>query len=214
MPNIETRYTLARYTPQAAVSIATRAKEPAAPKVITGYGAVFYNAADPGTEYTMWSDFVERVMPGCFDRSIREDDVRSFFNHDENQILGRNQAGTLALSIDPTGLRYDVEPPDTELGRSVFEAVRRRDVSGSSFMFAEGDVVWRQIGDLVIRELNEVQLWEVGPVVFPAYPSSTSEVRSAMVAEAKRHGIHLDRPQNTVGVRRRLLELRARQAGL
>ena len=72
------------------------------PPVITGYGAVFYDPNDPGTEFRIWDDMVERIMPGAFDRAIREDDVRSFFNHDENIILGRNRSApaTLALSVE------------------------------------------------------------------------------------------------------------------
>ena len=54
------------------------------PCVISGYGAVFYREGHTGTEYRLWDDVVERVMPGAFDRAIREDDVRSLFNHDSN----------------------------------------------------------------------------------------------------------------------------------
>ena len=98
---------------------------------IVGYGAVFFREGDPGTEYQLWSDTYERIMPGAFDRAIREDDCRSFFNHDPNLILGRSTAGTLLLSIDNVGLKYEVEPPDSEPARHVLESVRRGDVSGS-----------------------------------------------------------------------------------
>lgn len=206
----ETRYTPASYTPK----IEARAKEDHEPAKIVGYGAVYYAADDPGTEYKIWDDFVERIMPGCFDRAVREDDPRSFFNHDENIILGRKSAGTLNLAVDDVGLRYEITPPDTEAGRGVVEAVRRRDVTGSSFMFMPRDVSWREIEGLVIRELRDVELWEVGPVVFPAYPSTTSELRSRLVAEARKHGITLDATPRTVNVRRRLLQLRARTMNL
>lgn len=159
-----------------------RAKE-SDPARIVGYGAVFYRAGDAGTEYWLWDDIVERIMPGAFDRAIREDDVRSFFNHDANIVLGRNKAGTLDLSIDAVGLRYDIKTPDTQLVRDqVLGPISRGDVSGSSFMFCATKTAWIEEkreggGTLYIREVQECQLYEVGPVVFPAYEGATSGTR-------------------------------------
>lgn len=161
------------------------------PKTISGYGAVFYNASDPGTEYQLWTDYYERIMPGCFDRAIREDDVRSMFNHDSNQLLGRRAFtpnDTLALSVDATGLRYDVTIDMTDpTHQSLVPKLRSGKVDGASFMFVVTDRVWREEtrgeGDakrtVSIVEITGVQLWEVGPVVFPAYEAATSEARTA-----------------------------------
>jgi len=158
------------------------------PSIVAGYGAVFYNADDPGTEYWLWDDVVERIKPGAFDRALQEaDDVRSFFNHDANLILGRASAGTLDLAVDGTGLRYVVEPPDTAVARHVLESVERGDTSGSSFMFVPTSTAWREEereGKTVyIREIESVRLFEVGPVVFPAYESASSEARSSIAAD-------------------------------
>lgn len=155
------------------------------PSIVAGYGAVFYNADDPGTEYWLWDDVVERILPGAFDRALQEaDDVRSFFNHDANLILGRLSAGTLDLSVDGTGLRYVVEPPDTAAARHVLESVARGDTSGSSFMFEPMETAWREVEldgrPIYVREIVSVRLHEVGPVVFPAYESATSETRSSI----------------------------------
>lgn len=151
---------------------------------LTGYGAVFYKAGDPSTEYQLWSDTYERIMPGAFDRAMREDDVRSLFNHDSNIVLGRNRAGTLKLSVDEKGLKYDVTPPDTQLCRDqVLTPIERGDVSGSSFMFVPLRTVWvEEVRDgrtFYFRNLEDVQLWEVGPVVFPAYEGTTTGLRAA-----------------------------------
>mgnify|MGYP003149286269 CR=1 FL=1 len=160
-------------------------------KTISGYGAVFYNADDLGTQYQLWRDVYERIVPGAFDRAIAEDDVRSLFNHDANIVLGRNVAGTLALSVDAVGLRYEITPPDTQLVRDqVMSPIERGDVSGSSFMFVPRKVAWieetREDGSSIdIREVQEVELWEVGPVVFPAYESATSGLRETDLAEAR-----------------------------
>ena len=154
--------------------------------VITGYGAVFYNPDDPGTEYRIMDDWRERIMPGAFDKALGEDDVRSFFNHDQNVVLGRRKVGsdknTLTLSVDTVGLRYEVTLPGSRT--DVFESVERGDVDGSSFMFWPTARLWREetIDDIVtdITEITEVRLCETGPVVFPAYDSATSETRFAL----------------------------------
>ncbi len=155
-------------------------------KTITGYGAVFYNPDDAeGTEYRLWPDMVERIMPGSFDRAILEDDVRSLFNHDSNYVLGRNKADTLKLSVDDVGLIYETLAPDTQLIRdSVLAPIVRGDLSGSSIMFVVRRQVWvEEIDDedriTYVRQIEEVELWEVGPVVFPAYEGTTAGLRDS-----------------------------------
>ncbi len=157
--------------------------------VLTGYAAVFYRADDPGTQYTLWQDAVERIMPTAFDAALREgDDVRGLFNHDVSLILGRKAAGTCRLFVDEVGLRYEIDPPDSPTGKNVLEAVARGDVTGSSFSFLvysgkRGRVVWvdekQADGRLLsIREIHDLELLDVGPVTFPAYTSTTAGSRS------------------------------------
>ena len=152
------------------------------PRSISGYGAVFYRADTPGTEYWLWSDTVERIMPGAFDEVIKSaPDVRSAYNHDFNFLLGRTSAKTLSLSVDATGLRYDVTPPASRA--DVIESVSRGDVSGSSFMFIPQSTTWREERidgmTIYIREITSVgvELFELGPVAWPAYEATTAEAR-------------------------------------
>lgn len=160
------------------------------PQAITGYGAVFYNANDPGTEYRIWNDFYERIMPGAFDRALREDDVRSMFNHDANQLLGRRRfhdEDSMRISVDSVGLRYEVDiDMQDPTHQSLVPKLRSGKVDGASFMFEITKRAWieeergeddnKRVVDIL--EIQEVRLWEVGPVVFPAYESATSELRS------------------------------------
>lgn len=143
------------------------------PKIV-GYGAVFYNPADPGTEYVMGGGIAERIMPGAFKSALNAGaDVRSLFNHDPNFPLGRTTAGTLRLSVDSRGLKYEVTPPASRA--DVIEALRRGDVSGSSFMFVPLSQNWIDgPNGTLVREIFDLELWEVGPVVFPAYASADS----------------------------------------
>lgn len=145
---------------------------------ISGYASVFYDGTDR-TEYQLFDDVVERIMPGAFDRALREaDDVRALFNHDPNMPLGRTTAGTLTLSIDNAGLRYDIQPGDTTVARDVREHVKRGDVTGSSFSFVPTDEDIRKEESRWIREIRGVRLYDVGPVTFPAYGATSADARS------------------------------------
>ena len=145
--------------------------------IIHGYGAVFDT---PSLDLGGWR---ERIMPGAFKKTLRENkDVLSFFNHDPNQVIGRTSAGTLTVSEDFHGLAYQVKPPDTQWANDLLVSMRRGDVRGSSFMF---DVIngkeWVKADDGVDeRIVREVRLYEVGPVTMPAYPAADSGVRSLL----------------------------------
>jgi HK97 family phage prohead protease len=167
--------------PDAAARIETR--DDGKP-VIVGYAAVYHRAADPGTEFVLYEDpgdgfrFVERIAPGAFDRAAREDDVRALFNHDPDHVLGRAKAGTLRLTVDERGLRYEIDPPDTQTARDVTESLRRGDISGSSFAFnIRGETVEKS-PKLWVRTLTDVDLYDVGPVTYPAYKGTEAGVRS------------------------------------
>jgi HK97 family phage prohead protease len=148
--------------------------------VITGYAAVFYNPNDPGTEYQLLDEVVERIMPGAFNRAIREDDVRGLFNHDDNLVLGRVKAGTMRLSVDSRGLKYEIDPPDTTAALDVMKSIRRGDVTGSSFRFRPNVNTYRKEGGKYVIEREEVSLFDVGPVTFPAYTATAAGVRKEL----------------------------------
>jgi uncharacterized protein len=157
--------------------------------MICGYASVFYREDDPGTEYALWDDLAERIMPGAFDRAMKEDDCRALVNHEPSALLGRTASGTLRLAIDQTGLRYEIDPPDTQAARDVMESIKRGDMTGSSFTFVARDVTWREQGDRIIREIRDVQLYDVGPVTFPAYGSTTAGLRSLGEPEEARRAM-------------------------
>lgn len=162
------------------------------PRVITGYAAVFYRADDPATEFQLWEKCVERIHPGAFDAALREDDVRALFDHRSERVLGRRQPGstspTLRLSVDERGLKYEVDLPDDELGLA--QKIERGDITGSSFGFMvetawgakRGRVTWEEHNGLMIRNVYDLELIDVGPVTFPAYAGATAESRSALLA--------------------------------
>jgi HK97 family phage prohead protease len=178
MSHIERRYGVSRWGVE-------ERKAGGLPRLV-GYAAVFFDRSDPaGTELEL-SAYVERIAPGAFSRTIREDDVRALFNHDSDNLLGRTRSGTLRLSVDSRGLRYEIDLPDTTVGRQVAALVRRGDVTGSSFAFDTRDYREYWEGSTRIRELTDLKLYDVGPVTFPAYSGTTAGVRAELSAAARR----------------------------
>lgn len=143
------------------------------PLLLVGHAAVF------DTPEEIYPGLVEEVAPGTFRRAIVEDDIRALWNHDSNWVLGRNRAGTLVLAEDDTGLRVEIKVPDTQWARDLMVSIRRGDVSQMSFGFVAIKQEFTQLdGNRVKRRLEDVQLMDVSPVTYPAYPTTDIQARS------------------------------------
>lgn len=188
--------------------------------VLDGYGALFDQWAQIGP--SSWG-FMERIAPGAFTETIKEDDIRSFFNHDGNYVLGRNTTKTLTLSEDAKGLRTVIRPPDTAAARDVVTLIKRGDVSGMSFMFRVRKDQWDDPDGedgMPKRTLLDVKLIEVGPVSLPAYPQTSIGARDkssalieALAARARASAQHEDVGRAAVADADRGRRLRFAQAG-
>jgi HK97 family phage prohead protease len=164
-----------------------RAKGDDAKPGLEGYAAVF------NQEYVLYEDtgmrWVETIKPGAFARVLKEkQDVRCLFNHDPNQVLARTENGTLVMAEDRKGLGYDaVLDSRTRVGQDVRCFVDRKDVTGCSFSFRVGTQLWREEeqdgGKMTVytREIEEIsELYDVGPVTYPAYEGTSVGARSLM----------------------------------
>lgn len=177
-------------------------------KRIAGLGAPYYREGDESTEYRLWGEVYERYMPGCFDRTLREDDIRSTYNHDLNQLLGRTKSGTLALRTDDAGLHYEVSPSTTRVYQDVSEMIARGDVDGASVWMQVTSETWRvDDEEREIREINEVRLFEVGPVADPAYKGTSAENRFAEVRSRHQQWKHDSVEAWRHAIRKKKLEL-------
>lgn len=141
------------------------------PPVLVGYAAVFNQLSDD------LYGFRERIVPGAFNASTNSD-IRALFNHDPNIILGRTTSGTLKVMEDSHGLKVEIMPPDTQVARDLITSMRRGDIDQMSFGFRTRNDLWEDDGGEAIRTLLEVDLFDVSPVTFPAYPQTDIAVRS------------------------------------
>ena len=146
---------------------------------IRGYAAVYNSDSE-------WmGGFYEQIETGAFD-DVLDNDVRAYFNHDENLLLGRVSSGTLRISTDKRGLFYEVDLPNTTYANDLVELMKRGDVNQSSFAFLIEKDRWEQRGGTTYRIIEKVsRLLDVSPVSQPAYPDATSELKRDLETETK-----------------------------
>lgn len=172
---------------------------------LAGYAAVF------GEEAVIGGWFREVIDAGAFDEALaRPDDVRAQFNHDANRVLGRTTAKTLRLAVDAQGLRYEIDLPDTSYAKDLAASVERGDVTQSSFMFEVTGEKWeyppRSSGELPLRRVQNVKLYDVAPVTFPAYAGTSVSARALELAAEGREVVP-PRPDQTADLLMVELEL-------
>jgi len=138
-----------------------------------GYAAVFDSPSEP-------MPFVEYVKRGAFQKTIKDGaDVRLLIDH-EGVPLARTKSGTLRLSEDERGLAVeaDLDPMNPDAAR-IISAMKRGDLSQMSFAFRTIKDSWSD--DRSVRELREVQLFDVSVVTFPAYEETVAEIRGRLL---------------------------------
>jgi len=143
---------------------------------LTGYAAVFNS--DSVEFRSSKGPWVERISPGAFGRSLREQpDVMAFWAHDTQQPIARAPK-SLRLSEDERGLKVEIDLPRTTVARDLLENIRAGVVDAMSFGFRAVAEKWQELKDRDLRTLTDVDLLEVSAVVYPAYPDTTLAVRS------------------------------------
>lgn len=155
-----------------------------APRVISGYAAVFNQVAEIGH----WYRHKEQIAPTAFEGCDYSKCV-ACFNHKTDNILARYSSGTLKLEVDSTGLRFEFEVPNTTVGNDMYELVKRGDISHCSFAFVVAEETWKydeQNEENDLRTVKRIsELWDVSLVTYPAYEGTSVDARSAEEVKLK-----------------------------
>ncbi|WFU88980.1 HK97 family phage prohead protease [Rhizobium sp. CC1099] len=147
-------------------------------RTLVGYAAKFDRLASIG------GYFQEKIAPGAFASAIGGD-IRALVDHDPGRVIGRTKSGTLRLAEDGTGLRVEIDVPDTTDGNDLWVLVERGDISGMSFGFRVTKETWDETGDVPVRTIEKLELHEVSAVAWPAYEDTTIGLRSLEAARAE-----------------------------
>lgn len=153
---------------------------------LVGHFAVF----NRWTEINSWYEgrFLERISPKAFSRTFKEraGQFRVLYDHGHDPSIGNKPLGTPdVLRADDTGAYYEVGLFDAPYVNDLKPAIRAGQM-GASFRFSvvkETIVEPKQASDhnpgkLPERTIDDVDLYEFGPVTFPAYAEATSGIRS------------------------------------
>lgn len=141
---------------------------------LVGHASVFDQAADLGSHF-------EAIAPTAFKRVLDDPqtDVRALWNHNPDHLLGRQASGTLRLGTDSEGLEFEVDLPDTSLGRDIRTLAERGDITGASFAFMPDEDDWSTRDGRRLRTHTSVgRLLDVSPVTWPAYEGAGVALRS------------------------------------
>ncbi|WP_051603101.1 HK97 family phage prohead protease [Simplicispira psychrophila] len=146
-------------------------------RTLSGYAATY------GVP-TAIGGFTERIAPGAFAKTLASGrDVLALLDHRADVLLGRTRSGSLRLSEDSKGLKFELHLPDTAAARDVIALAERGDLGGMSFGFIATEESWN--GDT--RELRSVELHEISVVqAWPAYQSTEVALRSRKAIEDAR----------------------------
>lgn len=163
--------------------------EDTAPGGSTLYGhfAVF----NAWTEINSWMEgrFIERIAPGAFAATFasRANQIRVLYDHGNDPTIGNKPLGTpLVLREDTTGAYYEVELFSADYVEELKPALAAGQM-GASFRFRVMAEEWVTPSEstswnpekLDERTITAVELYEFGPVTFPAYAEATAGLRSA-----------------------------------
>lgn len=159
-----------------------RAEEKEDKLLVEGY-FIKYNA-----ETNLFDDVYEEVSPESVARSLKENDIRSLFNHDTSLVLGRTANNTLTLKSDEVGLWGSIEiNRDDPDAMGAYARIKRGDVAGCSFGFypMKEDRTTRAEGGtkFIIRDMD---LFEVSPCVFPQYTQTEISARKQDIEALKK----------------------------
>jgi HK97 family phage prohead protease len=165
---------------------------------LDGYAAVF---ASP-TRINSWEGvFDEQIARGAFKKSLSERTPVLQFDHGRHPMVGSIPLGSFdRLKEDEHGLDVSARLHDNWLIQPVRDAIKSKAIPGMSFRFEVVKDEWRDSAGKLVkpddvqrrlwssdpadetsilkRTLREVRLFELGPVVFPAYQDTSVSVRS------------------------------------
>ena len=145
-----------------------------------------------GVPYNRMSEdmggWVEVIRAGAAKESLRDNDIAMLWAHDQAQPVSRVGATRHALELEERKSGVWFEQSAEAFTEFQLQKIADGVVQKMSFGFFiedfEKDQKWTEskgAGDRVaLREIFKMNLREISPVVFPAYPSTKVAVRSAV----------------------------------
>lgn len=151
--------------------------------IIEGMAIVFDT---PTTITDRSGSYTEVIKRGALDKCDMTDS-RLLYNHDLSRVPLARTPKTMEFTVTEHGLQFRATLPDTSEARSVYESIKRQDITGCSFGFTvpnDGSSYDPKTNTRTISKIDK--LYEISVTPYPAYPSTSVEARSALQA-SKEH---------------------------
>lgn len=147
---------------------------------VEGYAVVFESQSED-------LGFFEVIERGAITQELVDNsDIFALLNHDDDKVLARSNkgVGSLTLTVDERGLKYEFDAAETQLGNDLLEYLKRGEISTSSFAFAlnynDPDAeTWERKNGKNYRTIHKIAyLHDVSPVWNAAYAATSVSQRS------------------------------------
>ena len=156
-----------------------RAEQKDDKKVIRGYAIVF----DEPTQ--LYGDVWEEISPDAIADGLGN--IRALYNHNMDIVLGTTDSNTVRLRKDDKGLYAEIDVNENDPDAvGAYARIERGDIPGWSFGFMPLKEEFRSDGDKQIFRVTALELYEVSPCVFPAYPQTSIEARKADIKKLQK----------------------------
>jgi HK97 family phage major capsid protein/HK97 family phage prohead protease len=140
---------------------------------ISGVAAVFNQPSIKG-------DFVEYIDQNALN-GVDLSGILLLYSHDFSNILARADSGTLQTSVQPDGLHFSAQLPDTQLGHDTYINILNGNIRGMSFGFTiapDGDSWSVDANGNTIHTINQIdQVFELSLTPIPAYTETSVQVQ-------------------------------------
>ncbi len=145
---------------------------------LEGYAAVF----DTPTRIDSWEGrFDEQIARGAFTKTLSERKPVMQFDHGHDIATGSVPIAAIeSIREDDHGLFVSARMFDNPRVEPIRQAIAGGAIDGMSFRFRVTRESWDESRDVPMRTIRELSLFEVGPVVFPAYEATSVGVRSLL----------------------------------
>ncbi|WP_160684702.1 HK97 family phage prohead protease [Clostridium sp. C2-6-12] len=169
---------------------------------IDGYIAKF----DSQTE--LFEGFYEKIDRSAFDNTLKDGhNIFLLYHHQWYKPLASTQTGTLTLSVDNIGLRFNAVINDNlSYGKDAIELIKQGLIQGCSFGFScvRESNEYNSNDDSIMRTLLEVELYEGSILCIPQYQDTSVFARAKEIAEEERNKLQ---QQKDLEIRKRKLEI-------
>ncbi|MGO3094592.1 MAG: phage major capsid protein [Lacticaseibacillus paracasei] len=139
---------------------------------ISGIATVFNQPSIKG-------DFTEYIDQNALN-DVDLSNVLLLYSHDFSNILARADANTLETSIQPDGLHFNAQLPDTQLGKDTYTNILNGNIKGMSFGFniaPDGDSWSVNSQGNTIHTIHKIgQVFELSLTPIPAYVETSVKV--------------------------------------